>query len=155
MRRSRHPPDVSLALEYLVGKFVKDEHGKIAHKFHEPGSEGEARSRAALIKLLREPRELHPVIRFFLAELLDPNSQLEERTFTIANRRSGRQPHHALMVAIAVFITLEIAGGRKMESVKQEAKDLYRVSMSTVDRAWAEHKDEINALVEWQCRTIN
>jgi len=85
-------PDENLALEYLVGKFVKDEHGKTTYKFHKSGSEEEARSRAALIKLLREYRELNPVIRFCLAELLDPDSPIEERTFTIANRRSGRQP---------------------------------------------------------------
>ena len=85
-------PDENLALEYLVGKFVKDEHRKITYKFHKSGSEEEARSRAALIKLLREYRELNPVIRFCLAELLDPDSPIEERTFTIANRRSGRQP---------------------------------------------------------------
>ena len=88
-------PDENLALEYLVGKFVKDEHGKITYKFHKSGSEEEARSRAALIKLLREYRELNPVIRFCLAELLDPDSPMEERIFTIANRRPGRQPCHA------------------------------------------------------------
>jgi hypothetical protein len=153
--------DVRLALEYLAGKFEKDEHGRITHKFHEPGSEEEARSRAALIKLLREHRELNPVIRFWLAGLLDPDSQLEERTFTIANRRSGRQPRHALMVSIALFIALEIAGGRKIESVKEEAKDLYRVSMSTVDRSWTDYKDEMITFAEpyvlmWKARrTIN
>ena len=132
--------DENLAFEYLAGKFVKDEHGKITHKFHESGSEEEARSRAALIKLLREHRELHPFIRSSLAELLDPDS-LEERTFTIANRQSGRQPRHAFMIAIAWFIALQVADGRKMESVKEQAKDHYRVSMSTIDRAWADHKD--------------
>jgi len=69
------------------------------------------------------------VIRFCLAELLDPDSPMEERTFTIANRRSGAQPRHALMIEIARFIALQIADGRKMESVKQEAKDLFRDSM--------------------------
>jgi hypothetical protein len=156
MNCPRHPPEVALALEYLVGKLAKDERGTITHKFHEPGSEAEARSRATLVKLLRGPGELHPVIRFSLAELLDPKSPLEERIFTIANRQSGRQPHHALMVAIAVFILLETAGGRKMESVKQAAKDLFDVSMSTVDRAWTDHKDGLNDLVaETAGRTIN
>ena len=144
-------PDENLALEYLVGKFVKDEHGKITHKFHKPGSEEEARSRAALIKLLREHREPNPVIRFCLAELLDPDSPMEERTFTIANRRPGPQPRHALMIEIAWFIALQIADGQKMESVKQEAKELYAVSISTIDRAWADHKDSelIGPMWKW------
>jgi hypothetical protein len=154
MKRSRPPKhltdkeawrylkaDENLAFEYLAGKFVKDEHGKITHKFHKPGSEEETRSRAALVKLLREPRqELHPFIRSSLAELLDPDS-LEEGTFTIANRRPGPQPRHAFMIAIAWFIALQVADGRKMESVKEQAKDHYRVSMSTIDRTWADHKD--------------
>ena len=91
------------------------------------------------------------MIRFFLAELLDPNSQLEERTFTIANRRSGPQPRHALMIEIARFIALQIAEGRKVESAKQEAKDLYRDSMSTIERAWADHKDSdlIGPMWKW------
>jgi len=118
-----------------------DEHGKITHKFHEAGSEEETRSLAALVKLLREHRELHPFIRSKLAELHDPNSQLEERTFTIANRRSGPQPRHSFMIAIAWSIALQIADGRKMESAKEWAKDVYGVSRSTIDRAWADHKD--------------
>ena len=81
------------------------------------------------------------MIRFCLAELLDPDSQIEERTFTIANRRSGPQPRHALMIEIARFIALQIADGGKMESIKEEAKNLYGLSMSTIDRAWADHKD--------------
>ena len=146
-RRRRHPialaylnADENLALEYFDGKFEKDDRGKMIHRFHEPGSEEEARSRAALIKLLRESRELSPRIRFRLADLLDPDSQ-EERTFTIANRRSGRQPHHALMKQIAWFIALKIAHGEKMEATKEAVKELYGVSMSTVDRAWADHKN--------------
>ena len=144
-------PDENLALEYLAGKFEKDEHGRITHKFHEPGSEEEARSRAALIKLLREHRELNPVIRFCLAELLDPDSPMEERTFTIANRRSGPQPRHPLTIEIARFIAWQIADGRKMESIKEEAKNLYGVSMSTIDRAWADHKDSdlIGPMWKW------
>ena len=144
-------PDENLALEYLVGRFVKDEHGKITYKFHKSGSEEEARSRAALIKLLREYRELNPVIRFCLAELLDPDSPIEERTFTIANRRSGPQPRHALMIEIARFIALQIADGGKMESIKEEAKNLYGLSMSTIDRAWADHKDSdlIGPMWKW------
>jgi hypothetical protein len=132
--------DENLAFEYLAGKFMKDEHGKITHRFHKPGSEEEARSRATLVKLLREPGELHPFIRSSLAELLDPDS-LEERKFMITNRRSGKQPRHAFMIAIAWSIALQIADGRKIESVKQEAKDLYGVSMSTINRAWVDHKD--------------
>ena len=144
-------PDENLALEYLVGKFVKDHHDKITYKFHKPGSEEEARSRAALIKLLREYRELNPVIRFCLAELLDPDSPMEERIFTITNRRPWRQPCHALTIEIARFIALQIAEGRKVESAKQEAKDLYRDSMSTIERAWADHKDSdlIGPMWKW------
>ena len=133
--------DENLALEYLDGKFEKDDRGKMIHRFHEPGSEEETRSRAVLIKLLRESRELSPRIRFRLADLLDPDSQYEERTFTIANRRSGPQPHHALMKQIAWFIALKIAHGEKMEATKEAVKELYGVSMSTVDRAWADHKN--------------
>jgi hypothetical protein len=161
MRRPNRPPDVKLALEYLIGKFENDKYGKITHKFHKPDSEEEARSRAALLKLLREQdRELDPEIRFFLAELLDPNSQLEERIFTIANRRSGRQRDHALMISIALFIALENYCGRKVESAKEEAKNIYRVSMSTIDRAWSNHKDASIAMAEsmrprWKPRTIN
>jgi hypothetical protein len=148
--------DERLALEYLVGKFEKDEHGKITHKFQEPGSEEEARSRAALIKLLREYRELNPVIRFSLAGLLDPDSQYQERKFTIENRRSGPQPRHALMIQIAWFIAMKIADGQKMESVKQEATELYAVSMSTIDRAWADHKNSKLIGPMWKAgRTIN
>ena len=91
------------------------------------------------------------MIRFCLAELLDPDSPMEERTFTIANRRPGPQPRHALMIEIAWFIALQIADGQKMESVKQEAKELYAVSMSTIDRAWADHKDSelIGPMWKW------
>ena len=144
-------PDENLALEYLVGKFVKDEHGKITYKFHKSGSEEEARSRAALIKLLREYRELNPVIRFCLAELLDPDSPMEERIFTITNRRPWRQPCHALTIEIARFIALQIADGRKMESIKEEAKNLYGVSVSKIERAWADHKDSdlIGPMWKW------
>ena len=76
-----------------------------------------------------------------LAELIDPFSQLEERIFRIANRRPGPQPHHALMATIAMFIVMETGGGRKIESAKEDATNVFSVSMSTVDRAWAEHKE--------------
>ena len=150
-----HPPDVALALEYLCGELVEDERGRISHKFHAPGSAEETRSRDALVKLLRGPGELHRAIRFMLAELIDLENPQEERIFTIANRQSGPQPHHFLMVAIATFILLETAGGRKIESVKQAATNLFDVSMSTVDRAWANHKDILTDIAESPGRTIN
>ena len=148
--------DENLALEYLVGKLEKGEHGKIDHKFHEPGSEEETRSRAALIKLLRNLRELSPAIRFALAGLLDSDSQYVERKITIENRRPGPQPHHALDIEIAWFIAVEIAAGEKMEAVKEAAKQRYAVSMSTIDRAWADHKDSELIGPVWKAgRTIN
>jgi hypothetical protein len=149
--------DEKFALEYLAGKFEKDERGKITHRFHESGSEEEARSRAALIRLLRGHHQpLSPMIRFRLAALLDPGHQYEERTFTIGNRGAGRPPRHALMIEIAWFIALEIADGRKMESAKQAAKERYAVSMSTIDRAWVDHKDSELIGPVWKAgRTIN
>jgi hypothetical protein len=114
----------------------------ITHKFHKPGSKAEAEGRAALIRLLRRHYQpLSPMIRFRLAALLDPNHRYEERIFTIKKRRPGAQPRHAFMIEIARFIAVETAAGRKMESAKEAAKQRYGVSMSTVDRAWSNHKD--------------
>jgi DNA-binding transcriptional regulator YhcF (GntR family) len=60
------------------------------------------------------------------------------------------------MIQIAWSIALQIADGQKMESVKQEAKDFYGVSMSTIDRAWADHKDSELIGPVWKAgRTIN
>jgi hypothetical protein len=145
--------DEELALEYLAGKFEKDQRGQITHRFHQPGSKAEAESRAALIRLLRtHQQELSPMIRFRLAALLDPDSHYEERTFTIENRRPGPQPRHALMIAIAYCIAVEIAAGRKMEAAKEAAKERYGVSMSTVDRAWIDHKDFSKARLSGKTR---
>ena len=149
--------DEKFALEYLAGKFGRDQRGKITHRFHESGSEEEARSRAALIRLLRRHHQpLSPMIRFRLAALLDPGHQYEERTFTIENRRAGPRPRHALMIQIAWFIALEIADGRKIESAKALAKERHAVSMSTIDRAWADHKNSELIGPVWKAgRTIN
>jgi hypothetical protein len=96
------------------------------------------------------------MIRFRLAALLYPNHRYEERTFAIVNRRPGMQPRHALMIEIAWFIAVEIAAGRKVESTKEAAKERYRVSMSTVDRAWKEHRDSELIGPIWKAgRTIN
>jgi hypothetical protein len=137
--KRRRPTDEELALEYLAGKFGKR---GITHKFHKPGSKGEAVSRAALIRLLRRHYEpLSPMIRFSLAGLLDPDSQYQERTFTIVSRRPGARPRHAFMIEIARFVAVKTAAGDKIESVKEAAKQRYGVSMSTVDRAWSDHGD--------------
>lgn len=149
--------DENFALEYLAGKFGRDQHGQITHKFYKPGSEEEARSRAKLIRLLRGHHQpLSPMIRFRLAALLDPGHQYEERTFTIKKRRVGARPRHALMIQIAWFIALEIADGRKIEFAKELAKERHGVSMSTVDRAWAKHKNSELIGPVWKAgRTIN
>lgn len=51
---------------------------------------------------------------------------------------------------------MKIADGEKMEATKEAAKELYGVSMSTVDRAWADHKNSELIGPMWKAaRTIN
>jgi hypothetical protein len=153
---TRHPTDEELALEYLAGKIEQGPDEKISHKYHEPGTEEEQASREALIRLLRGYRPLSSMIRWRLAALLDPDAKSEERKFTIENRKGGEQPHHVIAIAIAWFIAAEIATGRKLESAKEEAKERYGVSLSTVERAWHDHKNSRLIRPIWEAgRTVN
>jgi hypothetical protein len=55
------------------------------------------------------------------------------------------------MIEIARFIALEIAKHGKIEAAKEAAKERYAASMSTVERAWADHKDSdlIGPMWKW------
>jgi hypothetical protein len=139
---ARHPTDEELAFEYLGGKVEQNERGQIVHKFHEPGSDGETAAREALVRLLKGDRDLSVGLRHRIAALLDPTAQWEEeRKFTIENRRPGPRPHHAIMLEVAWFIALEVAAGRQIESAKEAARERYGFSLSTVERAWSDHKE--------------
>ena len=56
-----------LALEYLGGKFEKDEHRHIVHKFHAPGSDEETAGREALVWLLKSQLDLSVALRHQIA----------------------------------------------------------------------------------------
>ena len=145
-----------LALEYLGGKFEKDEHGHIVHKFHAPGSDEETAGREALVWLLKSQLDLSVALRHQIAALLDPTAQWQERKFTIENRRPGPQPHHAIMIQIAWFIAIEIASGRPIESAKEAAKEQTGLSLSTIERAWSDHKEAEFIAPIWKAdQTIN
>jgi hypothetical protein len=91
-----------------------------------------------------------------LAGLFDPDSKYHEREFVIRNRRSSKQPRHALKLQIALFIAQEIARDIPIESAKQAATEGFAVSMSTVERAWREHKESKIIGRVWKAgRTIN
>jgi hypothetical protein len=149
----------ALALEFLGGKISQAPDGTIFLKYHELGSEEERAAREALIKLLRGREPLSNVLRWRLAGLLDPAAKFEERKFTIENREGGKQPHHVIAIAIAQFIAIAIApqgGSQKLESVKEAAKDRFGVSLSTVERAWRDHKNSPLIRGIWEGgRTIN
>jgi hypothetical protein len=153
------PPNISdedLALEFLAGKIEQSPKGQISHTFHDPGSDGESAARAALLRLLRSRQPLSEMIRWRLAALLDPAHSLEERKFTIENRQAGQQPHHVIALEIARYIAAEAATGRQIESAKEAAKDRYAVSLSTVERAWREHKNSKLVGSIWHAgRTVN
>ena len=93
------------------------------------------------MRLLRDHEPLSSIIRWRLAALLDPAHQFEERKISIENRASGPQPHHAISIEIARFVAAEASTGRQIEFAKEAAKDRYAVSLSTVERAWRDHKN--------------
>jgi hypothetical protein len=153
---TRHKSDEELASEFLAGKREQSAAGQITHCYLDPGSPEEIASLQALARLLRGDAALSVTLRFRLASLFDPETKFETRKFAIENRHRGPQPDHFVEIEIAIFIAEAVASGVQMKVAQADAVQRYRVSNSTVERAWRDHKNSELVRPLWQGdRTIN
>ncbi|MCK1440800.1 hypothetical protein IVB43_00005 [Bradyrhizobium sp. 48] len=142
-----------LAHAFLAGELRTSDDGKLSHSYLTPGSAQELAAQAALVQLLRSSSPLSSAIRHRLAALLDPSSRWEARKLAMKNRTGGKQPNHVVDLEIARDVAAEVVEGLKVEAAVAGASHRYGVSESTVWRAWKDHGEFWQRLLDR--RTVN
>jgi hypothetical protein len=129
--------DAKHIAELLVGRVIRDGRGLPRNEYLKEGAAEEKEARRALAKLLRNPsRRLDTGLRWALAELIDPDEDLNPRRIRFADRRKGRRSNSLADREIAEFIWSKRRAGEKTRNIIPEAEQEFGLKKSRVLAIW-------------------
>jgi hypothetical protein len=140
--------DLLQSIAFLHGR--RGLHGGI--EYLKPGSFEERSGRQALARLLRSSQPLSRIVRYMLANLVDPEAG-DTRAILLMRRTRARLPASIRDHDIAYFIAWRVENGTAMKVAKLDAQDYAKerfnkkISVTTVNRAWSKHGKDMRGQV--------
>jgi len=126
--------DLLAAIALLHGR--RGQYGGV--EYLKPGSFAERSGRQALARLLRGPQPLSHLVRHMLANLFDTEFYGPRELF-LKRRGKARLPASIRDHEVAHFIAWRVETGMPMKNAKADATAHFKVSKSTLNRAWSKY----------------
>jgi hypothetical protein len=127
--------DLLTAIAFLHGQ--RGLHGGV--EYLKPGGFAERSGRQALARLLRGSQPLSRILRIMLANLIDTDFCGHPREFCLKRRGKMRLPASIRDHEVAHFIAWRVETGMPMKNAKADAMAYFKVSNSTLNRAWSRY----------------
>ena len=132
-------------LDLLAGRRVLDKRGLPQTTYLKEGSAKEVEARRALARELRTSRPLDIGLKFLLADLIDPDNDVEIRHIRFGHRRKGKKTNADAEKTVAEFLWERVPRDGA-ESAFAAAKDKFRLGRSRIAEIWGMWKPILKRL---------
>jgi hypothetical protein len=122
-------------VELLGGHLEQSKRGRWQRRYLRKGSAEEKHARRALAKVLRTAKPLDLGLRWYLADLVDPDTDTPRR-IVFENRGAGRQSNADIEKQVAESLWREKQAGGKIEAAIKLAKKDFGLERSSVKKIW-------------------